>query len=328
MPFRVFLGDITVLKCDAIVNFLYEDGTPSNRSNVCKAILHRLGEPGDPEYDTYLHHIDALELKPGLEPDVCAVKGLFVPKIINAVVPKKENDQLRYDGTYTRLLHVFLSVYQVAAKKGIHKIALPPLGSGTVCHYYPSDCLKAAKAAFQDMKVDLDVTFVMLYREEKFGPMMCSLMKDGARGIQEHDGSRRPIFPDYYSCKTTNERVNIYVKERYKVSSYLEDPDLKNRILVFVYDNNFSTFKSNRKKLNDPTQTISARTTWLFACALRMNLLEFNEFCNAIVPNPPMNENEKELYWSTLNWGLTDNIDTLSAAYLAVTGKKLFKNAD
>jgi O-acetyl-ADP-ribose deacetylase (regulator of RNase III) len=326
MPFKVILGDITELNCDAIVNFLYENGVPSNRSNVCKAILRRLGQPGDSEYDQYVHHIDSLDLKPGLESDVCSVKGLFVPRIINAVVPKKESDQARYDGVYVRLMHSFSAVYRAARKRGLKSIAVPPLGSGTVCHYSPSDSLKAAQTALRESGVAsvLDVTYVMLYRSENFEAMMASLTKDKTEQ-GEGNGIRPSVFPDYFSCRSTNERIATYVKARYQIDNYLQNDELKDRVLAFVYDASAANMASNQRKLNDPLQTISARTAWLFACALRMNMNEFMEFYRAISPNPPMSETERGLFCASINWGLTDDTEALEAAYLAVMGKPLFK---
>ena len=328
MSFRVVLGDITEIKCDAIVNFLYENGTPNNRSNVCKAILHRLGVPGDPEYDKYVSHIDSLDLKVGLSPDVYAVKGLFTPKIIDAVVPTKENDTKRGDDVYARLFHVYQTIYRVAISKGLKKIVVPPLGVGTVCHYYPSDSLKAAQTAFQMVQDDLEVTFIMLYRANNFKSMMEALVKDGAREQGAGERFHHPVFPNYYSPKTTNEKINAYVKERYDVPDYLKDSELKQRIVSFVYNDSDGNLRSSQRKLNDPKQTVSARTTWLFACALRMNFFEFMDFYRSINPNPPMSEDERALYCASINWGLSDNIDSLKTAYLAVTGKPLFKGDD
>jgi prepilin-type processing-associated H-X9-DG protein len=324
MSFRVSLGDIAEVRSDAAVNFLYVDGHPDNRSNVCKSFLLHLGQPGDAAYDHYVAHIDALPLKLGLEPDISAVKGLFVPYLINAVVPKKEMDTARYDGVYQRLYSVFHSVYLAAVKKGFKHLAIPPLGSGTICHYHGSESMQAARMAAFDFDDKLDIQFVIFYQATKFQELLEHLPQEDRQRFAER-GWRHNVHPDYYSAHSVLDKLNAYTHEKYQVDDFYKDPDLKERVCTFVYNNTDSTLRANKKKLSDPHQTISGRTLWLFACALRMSLWEFKEIMTYVNPNPPLTEEEKNLAFASLNWGLADDEEVLAKAYLAMIGKPLFK---
>jgi prepilin-type processing-associated H-X9-DG protein len=328
MSFRIQLGDIAEVRADALVNYLYVDGHPNNRSNVCKSILHHLGQPGDPAYDHYVAHIDALPLQLGFDPDLCSVKGLFAPYIINAVSPKKEFDVLCYDGSYQRLSHLYHSVYTVALNRGLKHIVVPPLGAGIVCHYHQSESLLAATVAYEEYSHRLDVDFIVYYDAHKFQDLLSHLQNQDTPSFMEREANFQAVRPDYYSAPSVLDKLNAYVLAKYHVVDLFADADLKARVLAFVYNDMDATLRANKKKLSDPHQTISGRTAWLFACALRMNVWEFKDFCSYVNPNPPLSGEERSLAFASINWGLSDNLDVLSKAYEAMIGKPLFKNKE
>ena len=156
MPFNLSLGDITNIKCDAIVNSLGVDA--SKYGKLCKNIVKKANSN---ELKLRLDiekngKIGSMFLTPGYE--------LKAQKIIHVVSPFRKDD----NETCDNLKKVYDDVIGFAIENSFKKIALPFLASGAN-GYSDEEVYKAAMASIgeildkeDELKKDIiDITLVM-----------------------------------------------------------------------------------------------------------------------------------------------------------------------